>query len=348
MDSRKRVRTEPGRLELQKMTEERIARRLTTIFAADVVGFSRLSAADEEGTLRTLRTYRTLVDKLIARHDGRIFGTAGDSVIAEFPSAVEAVRCAMSVQEELRVRNSELPENRQMLFRIGINVGDVLVEGDNLFGDGVNIAARIESLAQPGGISISGSTFEQVNRKLSVHFEDTGRQAVKNIDEPIATFRVLTGPPIVEAGPHKRRTRDRRAGLSPLIAFAASASISLAVGAGAVLGWQYWHNGQLTADVSSDGATNTSALSVRQVSYGRNGKSYGLFRLTPENRWQDLHLNEKPVEYDEINRDSNTVYLLDRTRGIRIQLDLRREKIYQSDSKRPQRRAIYDILTVLP
>lgn len=326
------------------MTEERIARRLTTIFAADVVGFSRLSAEDEEGTLRTLRGYRTLIDRLIARHDGRIFGSAGDSVIAEFPSAVEAVRCAMSIQEELRARNSELPESRRMLFRIGINVGDVLVEGDNLFGDGVNIAARIESLAQPGGISISGSTFEQVNRKISVHFEDTGRQSVKNIDEPIATFRVLTGPPVVETGTLKRRASNRKAAHVSLVAFTASALISLTIGACVVLGWQYWRNGQLPLDILSSGSGNLDALSVRQVSYGRNGKTYGMFKLTPDNRWQDLHLAEKPIEYDEINRDKNTVYLQDRNRGTRIQLDLRSEKIYQSDSRRPQRRAIYDIL----
>lgn len=143
------------------MAEEHIQRKLTTILAADVEGYSRHMSADEETALKTLKTYREIIDGLIARHDGRIFGAAGDSVVAEFGSAVEAVRCAMSIQEELRVRNAELVEDRQMMFRIGINVGDVMVEGDDLLGDGVNVAARLERLAEAGGICISGSAFFQ-------------------------------------------------------------------------------------------------------------------------------------------------------------------------------------------
>lgn len=176
------------------MVEEHVQRRLAAILAADVVGYSRLMGEDEEATLATLNTFRSVIDELIQTHDGRVFGAAGDSVIAEFASPVEAVRCAIAIQEELTVRNTELVEDRRMHFRIGINVGDVMVEGDNLFGDGVNIAARLEGLAESQGICISGSAFEQVRDKLDVGFEDLGEQQVKNIDRPIRAYRVLTDP----------------------------------------------------------------------------------------------------------------------------------------------------------
>jgi len=174
-------------------------RRLATILAADVVGYSRLMADDEEATLRTLRAHREIIDRLIDRHDGRIFNTGGDSVLAEFDSAVEAVRCAIAVQDELRLRNAELIPDRRLLLRIGINIGDVLVEGGDLLGDGVNVAARLEGLAQPGGICISGSTFEQVKNKLSVGFEDLGPQQVKNIPEPVTAFSITTATVTVSA-----------------------------------------------------------------------------------------------------------------------------------------------------
>jgi adenylate cyclase len=172
------------------VAEERVQRKLTTILAADVEGYSRLMSADEEATLKTLKTYLEIIDGVTAKHDGRLVGTAGDAVLVEFGSTVEAVRCAMSIQEDLVVRNAELAEDRRMRFRIGINVGDVMVEGDDLFGDGVNVAARLEGLAEPGGICISGSAFDQVKNKLSIGFEDIGLQEVKNIAEPVKAFRV--------------------------------------------------------------------------------------------------------------------------------------------------------------
>ncbi len=175
------------------MQSEKQQRRLSTILAADVAGYSRMMANDEETTLRTLKAFRGVTDGLIARHEGRIFNTAGDSVLAEFGSAVEAVRCAISIQEDLRVRNEQLDPARRMQFRIGINVGDVLVEGGNLYGDGVNVAARLEGVAPPGGICISGSTFALVKNKLSYGFEDIGPQAVKNIPEPVPAFRLVHG-----------------------------------------------------------------------------------------------------------------------------------------------------------
>ena len=176
------------------MAEERVQRKLTTILAADVEGYSRLMSVNEEATLKTLNIYRKIIDELISRHGGRIFGAAGDSVVAEFGSTVEAVRCAIVIQEELRVRNAELAEDHRMRFRIGVNVGDVMVEGVNLFGDGVNVAARLEGLAEAGGICISGSTLDQVKNKLSVGFADIGAQELKNIPDPVPVFRVVAGP----------------------------------------------------------------------------------------------------------------------------------------------------------
>lgn len=203
-------------------------RRLATILAADVVGYSRLMAADEEATVRTLRAHREVIDRLIARHDGRIFNTGGDSVLAEFGSAVEAVRCAITIQDELRVRNAEMPPERRLEFRVGINVGDVLVQEDNdLLGDGVNVAARLESLARPGGICISGSTFEQVKNKLSVGFENLGPQQVKNIPEPVAAFSVTSAPVTLAAAPGSGQHAGRLR-----LAAAAAATIAVMAAAG--------------------------------------------------------------------------------------------------------------------
>lgn len=219
------------------MEEERIRRRLTTILAADVAGYSRLTAADEEGTLRTLKAHREIIDRLIHRHDGRIFATAGDSVLAEFGSAVEAVRCAMTIQDELRIRNAGVAEDRRMDLRIGVNVGDVMVDGDNLFGDGVNVAARLEGIAQPGGVCISGSTFEQVKSKLSIGFEDLGPQEVKNIPHPVPAYRIQ-GAPVVVVSPEGATAKAGAAGApAPAggrrIALLASAAIAvLAIGGG--------------------------------------------------------------------------------------------------------------------
>ncbi len=174
------------------MVEERVQRRLAAILAADVVGYSRLMEADEEGTLRTLKSHREIIDGLIARHEGRVFSTAGDSVVAEFRSAVEAVRSAIAIQEELKARNAQLSNEGKMMFRIGVNLGDIMVEGDNLYGDGVNVAARLEGLCAPGEVYVSGIVHGQVEGKLSLGFEDKGEQAVKNIAKPVRVYRIRT------------------------------------------------------------------------------------------------------------------------------------------------------------
>ena len=165
-------------------------RKIAAIFAADIAGYSRLVAEDEEETLRRLASYRLVTDDFIAKSGGRIFNTAGDAVLAEFPSAVEAVRCAIDIQESLRTRNMAYPPSRQMSFRIGITIGDVVERDGDLLGDGVNIAARLEGLAEVGGICISRAVHEQVANKLSVQFADIGAQEVKNIPTPVHAYMV--------------------------------------------------------------------------------------------------------------------------------------------------------------
>jgi adenylate cyclase len=165
-------------------------RKIAAILAADIAGYSRLVAEDEEETLRRLASYRSVTDDFIARYGGRIFNTAGDAVLAEFPSAVEAVRCAIDIQESLRTRNMAYPPSRQMSFRIGITIGDVVERDGDLLGDGVNIAARLEGLAEVGGICVSRAVHEQVANKLSVQFADIGAQEVKNIPTPVHAYMV--------------------------------------------------------------------------------------------------------------------------------------------------------------
>src|SRR5215469_14830103 len=167
-------------------------RKLTAILCADVHGYSRLMGQDEEATIRNLSAHRRTIDQLIEQHHGRFVNSAGDSVLAEFASAVNAVECAVEIQTALTTENAEVPPGHRMEFRIGVNLGDVVVEGGEIYGDGVNVAARLESLAEPGSIYISASIHEQVSNKLELGYEDLGEQNVKNIAKPIRVFRVLS------------------------------------------------------------------------------------------------------------------------------------------------------------
>jgi adenylate cyclase len=172
------------------MAEERIPRRLVAILAADVVGYSRLTGADEEGTIARLKALRDeLIDPNIARHGGRIVKTMGDGVLVEFPSVVDAVRSAVEVQQAMAERNADVPEDQCMEFRVGVNLGDIVVQGDDILGDGVNVAARLEGLAEPGGIRISDDAYRQIRDKLDVTFADAGAHELKNIARPIQVWR---------------------------------------------------------------------------------------------------------------------------------------------------------------
>jgi adenylate cyclase len=168
-----------------------LERKLVAILAADVASYSRLMEIDEEGTLATLSAFRLVTDGLISRHEGRICGTAGDSILAAFGSALAAVQCAVDIQNELARSNNDLEKDRRMQFRIGINVGDVMLKDGDIFGDGVNIAARLEGLADPGGICISRGIHDHVMKKLPFEFEDLGEQTVKNIAQPVRVYRLL-------------------------------------------------------------------------------------------------------------------------------------------------------------
>ena len=184
-------------------------RKLAAILSADAAGYSRLMADDEAETLRALNEFRDLFRKRIEAHGGRLIDTAGDSVLAEFPSTVEAVDCADEIQHELAKRNAQLAEHRRMQFRIGINLGDVIEQGDGtIYGDGVNVAARLQQLAEPGGICISGTAFDQVEGKLALQFKFIGEQQVKNIAKPVRAYRVLSGADAgktINTSPRKRR-----------------------------------------------------------------------------------------------------------------------------------------------
>jgi TolB-like protein len=175
---------------MAKADPGRVGRRLAAIIAADVAGYSRLMGLDEVGTARTLREHRKVALALVAKHGGRLVKTTGDGVLLEFPSVVDAVECAVAVQAVMAERNQGVPEDRRMLFRIGINLGDILIEGDDILGDGVNVAARLEGIAEPGSICLSSSAYEQVLGKVAVEFTDLGEQTLKNIARPIRAYAV--------------------------------------------------------------------------------------------------------------------------------------------------------------
>ncbi len=205
-----------------------LKRKLAAILAADAVGYSRLMGSDEEGTMRLLSAQRAVIDGIIEFHEGRIVNTAGDSVLAEFASPVQAVRCAVEIQDALRTRNDSLPEDQRLQFRIGVNLGDVMVKGGDLLGDGVNVAARLESVADPGGICVSSSVYDQIAGKLDLGFVDIGAKSLKNIDRPVRVYRIDR-----DGSAQSRSATRRRPRMSPGKVGTAVAILALAViGAG--------------------------------------------------------------------------------------------------------------------
>jgi len=212
------------------MVEERAQRRLAAILAADVVGYSRLMEQDEAGTFERLRAYRKeLIEPEVAQHQGRVFKLMGDGLLAEFASVVEAVQCAAVVQRAMAERNAGLAKDRRIDLRIGINLGDVIIEGEDRYGDGVNIAARLQQLAEPGGIAVSRTVVDHVKHKLPMCFESLGEQQVKNITEPVGVYR-LAAEGAVRRFPFSARLM--RLG-RPRVRLAAMAILLLVAGAGA-------------------------------------------------------------------------------------------------------------------
>ncbi|MGD8428576.1 MAG: adenylate/guanylate cyclase domain-containing protein, partial [Balneolaceae bacterium] len=217
------------------MAEEGFKRKLTAILSADVEGYSRLMGDDEEATVRTLTAYREVLTALIQQHNGKVLDSPGDNLLAEFVSVVDGVQCAVAVQKEIKARNDELPENRRMQFRIGINLGDVIQEEERIYGDGVNIAARLEGLADPGGICISKTAFDQIESKLPYGYEFLGDQPVKNIAKPIGAYRVLMEPRVTVAGVAEKDKRSPVKRMSIFIGIAAVVVLAVAVGI-----WQFY------------------------------------------------------------------------------------------------------------
>ena len=216
------------------MNQESFKRKLSAILSADAVGYSRLMGDDDEATVRTLTLYRTAISDLVQQFRGRIVDNPGDNILAEFTSVVDAVNCSVEIQRELAERNAELPENRRMLFRIGVNLGDVIEESGRIYGDGVNIAARVESLAEPGDICLSGRVYDQVANRLGLEYENLGKHQVKNISVPIRVYRVLSYPGAAAHRVVKARKTIRQSRRKILIT---AAAIVLVVAAGLI--WQF-------------------------------------------------------------------------------------------------------------
>jgi adenylate cyclase len=217
------------------MNQEGFKRKLTSIFSADAVEYSRLMGDDEEATVRTLKSYRDVMFSLIKQNSGTVIDSTGDNLLAEFVSVVDAVQCAVAVQKEIKARNDELPVNRRMQFRIGINLGDVIQEDDRVYGDGVNIAARLEGLAEPGGICISKTAFDHIESKLPYGYEFLGDQTVKNIAKPVGAYRVLMEPRVTVAGePEEEKPAPIRR-IPILVGAAVVLVLAIAIGV-----WQFY------------------------------------------------------------------------------------------------------------
>ena len=218
------------------MTVEAFKRKLTAILSADVAGYSRLMGEDEEATVRTLISHRQVLTTTIQQNRGRVVDSPGDNLLAEFASVVDAVQCAIEIQQVLKARNAQLPENRKMEFRIGVNLGDVIQDNDSLYGDGVNIAARVEGLAQPGGICISGTVYEHIKNKLTLWNEYMGEHAVKNIAEPIRVYQIGMAPGTASS--------KKRGGKQSVLKQRKKAALALGalliLGAAAVLFWRFY------------------------------------------------------------------------------------------------------------
>ncbi len=275
------------------MAEESFKRKLTTMFSADVAGYSRLMAEDEASTVKTLKAYREVMTELIKQHRGRVVDSPGDNVLAEFTSVVDAVQCAVSVQKELQARNAELPEDRRMAFRIGINLGDVIEEGDRIYGDGVNIAARLEGLADPGGICISKTAFDQIETKLPLGYDYLGEQTVKNIAKPVGAYQVLMEPRVTVAGKEETALPPPD---KPSIAVLPFANIS----------------GDPEQEYFSDGITEEIITALSKVP-----------RLFVIARNSSFTYKGKPVKVQEVGRELGVRYVLEgsvRRAGDRVRI----------------------------
>lgn len=275
-----------------------VERKLVTIMSADVAEYSRLMAEDEEHTLRLFREHSQTFAALIALHHGRIFNTAGDAIMAEFTSPVEAVRCATDIQAALRTRNEQLPPNRQVRFRIGVNLGDVMTQNSDLLGDGVNVASRLQSAAEPGGICISGSVYDQIRNKLSLSFESLGERHYKNIPVPVRTFTIAGTEDGIEL-PAPKRSPMR------LGAPAAIAAAALLVLAGGYFGYSTLHGSRSSQSLGDTHAAASAKAGVKQARAAAKPASH-LLDTQASALLADAQRLQRPDREIEALTDSNT------------------------------------------
>ncbi len=273
------------------MTEERTKRKLTAIFCADVAGYSRLMGDDEVGTVQLLKEYRGIMNQFIQQHRGRVVDSPGDNLLAEFSSVVDATECAVKVQEKLNILNSDLPKNKRMEFRIGINLGDVIEDGTRIYGDGVNIAARVEGLAEGGGICLSGSVFDQIEGKIPLNYEDLGEQTVKNIKNPVRVYRINLKSEKIFAFERELKLPDK-----PSIAVLAFDNMS----------------GDPTKEYFSDGLTEEIITGLSKIP-----------RLFVIARNSTFTYKGKPVKVQQVSRELGVKYVLEgsvRSAGERVRI----------------------------
>jgi adenylate cyclase len=250
------------------MDSKPLERKLAAILYADVAGYSRLTGEDEEGTHRRLRSYLDAITGVIGRHGGTVMHYAGDAVLADFPSVVDSLICALNIQRELAMRNASLADTRKLQFRIGINLGDVILDRHEIYGDGVNVAARLEALAEPGGICISGTVFDAMGTKLPVDYEYLGEQHVKNIDHPVRTYHARLKDGAVLPAP-SLRSRSWRQGKRLVGTIAAGVLLVIAAG---VLIW--WIASPSTPEPTAEQATRPVEMRPRMgMSGGMGGMS---------------------------------------------------------------------------
>jgi len=293
-----------------------IERRLAAILSADVEGYSRLMGDDEVATVRAITEYRAVVASTVTGHGGRVVDAPGDNVLAEFSSVVDAVQCAVDIQRQVEARNAPLPLSRRMRFRIGINLGDVIVEGERVYGDGVNIAARLESLADGGGICLSGTAYDQIEGKLPFSYEFTGEHTVKNIARPVRVYRVRLDPSV--AGPSRRATSTR---LVKVVA--ASVAALLLLGAAGWVGWRWLRPPESAglplpdkpsvavlpfANLSQDPAQEYFSDGVTEDLITGLSKVSGLFVIA---RNSVFTYKGKPVKVRDVGRDLGVRYVLE-------------------------------------
>ena len=295
-------------------------RRLAAILAADVQGYSHHTEVDEEASTVTLRMYRAVVEELISAHRGHIFSSAGDGVVAEFPSIVEAIRCAVEIQNEIAERNASVPDKQRMQFRIGVNLGDVIAEDNNLYGTGVNVAARLEQLAEPGGICISQTVYDQVRKIVEIPFEDIGERRLKNVAEPIHVYRILPSPL-----PWLKRLFSRR-GL--VWGFSAAAGVALLLLAMAEGAFYLRQPAALWDALVGDGSrTEHPAIAILPFAdmSATHDQQYLADGITEElttglakfpelivmSRNSTLTYKDKPTDTRQVGKDLNVRYLID-------------------------------------